>query len=86
MADTTNDGGPAFPTENAMRTGPSSCRYEGITARDYFAAKAIQGLACSEITLWPIGATDSDYPTDALYMARTAYLIADAMLKARDGE
>lgn len=56
----------------------------GMTLRDYFAAKAIQGLACSDQTLWPSGADESDDPTDALFMARTAYMIADAMLKARE--
>ena len=84
-------GGPAFPVSTAEASeghldGPNTWQFPGMTLRDYFAAKAIQGLACSDSTLWPLGATISDDPTDALYMARTAYLIADAMLKARDGE
>jgi len=37
----------------------------------------------SDIAMWPEGAVVSDKPTDAVYMARTAYLIADAMLAAR---
>ena len=55
----------------------------GATLRDYFAAKAMQGLLCRGATLWPFGADESDDPTDALLMARTAYLISDAMLAAR---
>lgn len=76
MMQTIKDGGPAFPAD------PHAVA--GMTLRDYFAAKATQGLACSDMTLWPSGADESDFPTDALFMARTAYLIADAMLAARE--
>jgi len=85
MADTTNDGGPAFPTENAMQTGPSSCRYEGMTMRDYFAAKAMQGDLASQDE--HEGHWMSDASTDDLMeRARFYYRVADAMLKARDGQ
>ena len=70
MPDTINDGGPALPTENAMQTGPSSCRYEGMTMRDYFAAKAMQALIDNDGLF-------SEIPTQA-------YALADAMLKARE--
>lgn len=79
MAGEINNGGPAFPTENAMQTGPSSCRYEGMTLRDYFAAKAMQGLV--ENKMRGILAYGNE-----LEMAKKAYEIADAMLKARDGQ
>ncbi len=75
---TINDGGPAFPPHWDPKTHPS-----GMALRDYFAAKALQGLACSDTTLWPSGADEADDPPDALFMARTAYMIADAMLAAR---
>lgn len=77
-----NNGGPAFPLAE-----PGNCvsASEGMSLRDYFAAKAMQGLAaCLDATLWPNGADESDDPTDALFMARTAYMIADAMLAARE--
>ena len=47
----------------------------GMTLRDYFAAKAMQGLI-----------SDSDWRIDmgALETARAAYHQADAMLKARE--
>lgn len=38
------DGGPAFPTENERPTGNSSYHYQGMSLRDYFAAKAMQGM------------------------------------------
>jgi hypothetical protein len=78
---TINDGGPAFPSLREL--GDIATTDDGMALRDYFAAKALQGLACSDTTLWPSGADEADDPPDALFMARTAYLIADAMLAAR---
>ena len=61
---TTNDGGPAFPAPSIT---------DGMTLRDYFAAKAMQGLcAHPESPDWD----ESD-------IAKSAYDQADAMLKAR---
>ena len=78
---TIDTGGPAFPLQSI---GPEFAPgYAGMTLRDYFAAKAMQGLLCKGATLWPFGADESDDPTDALLMARTAYQIADALLAAR---
>ena len=75
---TIDNGGPAFPVGSGDMRDPT-----GMSLRDYFAAKALQGLVWSDIAMWPEGADVSDKPTDAVYMARTAYLIADAMLDAR---
>lgn len=69
-----NDGGPAFPVNTEMLNGglsPSS----GMSLRDYFATKALQGMCSGEI--WPSDA-------DANRMAEKSYLFADAMLKARE--
>ena len=65
-------GGPAFPTERALPEQRS-----GMTLRDYFAAKAMQGLL-----------SDSDWRQDTTFedTAYAAYEQADAMLKARDYE
>jgi hypothetical protein len=60
----TNTGGPAFPYENRYE-------HEGMTLRDYFAAKAMQTLASYE----------EFEPEQA---AEKAYQYADAMLKARE--
>jgi hypothetical protein len=68
-----NTGGPMFP---APVTKPLENYYPGISIRDYFAAKAMQGLTTTldqtdEEPLWTVIATDS-------------YKLADAMLKARE--
>ena len=60
-----NTGGPAFP-----HSGLGSDA-DGMTLRDYFAAKAMQAL----ITRISMSGGDQ---------ARKAYEIADAMLKARN--
>jgi hypothetical protein len=65
-----NTGGPAFPA-NHFDLGATE---HGMTLRDYFAAKAMQGLV--ENANW------RGMPEDAL--AKEAYKLADAMLKARE--
>ena len=45
---------------------------DGMTLRDYFAAQAMQGMT-----------VDVHIP-DCNYIAKTAYEIADAMMKARE--
>jgi hypothetical protein len=74
MTNNTNTGGPAFPVPYSNESdGPTMMPSEGMTLRDYFAAKAMQGLiACPE--------TDG-YKHD---YAKWAYEYADAMLKARE--
>ena len=68
----TNTGGPAFPVHPSL---PAGAYGEGMTLRDYFAAKAMQGLLSATLTPDTIWSQD-----DA---AETAYNVADAMLKAR---
>jgi len=55
-------GGPAFPVFN----------YEGMTLRDYFAAKVVMGFA------------SYSGRSDETTTARFAYDMADAMIKARE--
>ena len=63
---------PAFPLHNhgAQTLG---LHVTGMSLRDYFAAKAMQGL----VSIDDLDMTPSDY-------ARWAYQQADAMLKARE--
>lgn len=61
----TNTGGPAFPTPGTTYTSPTN----GMTLRDYFAAKAMQAL-------------NYKY-SNGDDVARHAYILADALLKAR---
>lgn len=72
-----NNGGPAFPTDNEKQTGPNTWHHSGMSLRDYFAAKAMQTLLSHEISK-PPGIT-----AEAL-VAAGAYVIADAMLEARE--
>jgi len=70
-----NTGGPAFPFSPS---DDSTIKPQlGMTLRDYFAAKAMQALIAS-----PRGTPDGRDATDQYY-AKNAYIMADAMLKAR---
>ena len=60
-----NDGGPAFPSSIV----DDSLHVPGMTLRDYFAAKAMQGLM--------------QYAYTHADRASVAYKAADAMLKER---
>lgn len=75
MSNTT--GGPAFPTSNGGSPD------DGMTLRDYFAAKAMQALIGTVYTdqgLIPTVHADVD---DHEQLSLRAYDVADAMLKAR---
>lgn len=67
------DGGQAFPHGDMVHGGCT-----GMTLRDYFAAKAMQGLILNEAEDGTIG---SDNVEPAL--AKLSYQIADAMLAER---
>lgn len=68
----TNTGGPAFAQQlECNRDGYAVTG--GMTLRDYFAAKAMQGIM-----------TDPDMTMGADKIAEWAYMQADAMLKARE--
>lgn len=66
-----NNGGPAFPNQG----------YEGLTIRDYFAAKAMASI----VRRWD-GHSFGGGPESPQYkeLAEDAYYIADAMLRARE--
>ncbi len=65
-------GGPAFPIN--ANDSADRCIYTGMTLRDYFAAKALQGMLAEN--------GGGAYANDDV--AEWAYLMADAMLKARE--
>jgi hypothetical protein len=65
---TKDTGGPAFP----CHPGVENSIYDGMTLRDYFAAKAMQAELISGVCL-------DEFP---LHASR-AYKMADAMLEAR---
>lgn len=70
-------GGPAFPTQEYHADGSPSYLTLGMTLRDYFAAKALQGLLADPNAFEP----DEDGPH--MTYARAAYNFADAMMEAR---
>ncbi len=75
MEENIETGGPAFPAPDlGEHDFGQRGAYWGMTLRDYFAAKAMQGF-CSG-SFW--SETDNDD------CASAAYKMADAMLKARE--
>lgn len=66
---TTNTGGSAFPVATEF------WYQHGMTLRDYFAAKAMQGMLAS-CTGWSEGQQER--------LAKCSYAMADEMLKARE--
>ena len=89
MEENIETGGPAFPApELGAQDFGQPWAYPGMTLRDYFAAKAMQGVVSSI-------ATEDDYRrlsghasasglTVSEWIARDAFKQADAMLKARE--
>jgi hypothetical protein len=77
---TTNTGGPAFPYPFYDEKGHCIDGIEGMAMRDYFAAKAMQGLMGRS---W--ADTSGKFPENLHDVwATAAYQMADAMLKARE--
>ena len=69
MAETKDNGGPAFPVEVSTRFPATA----GMSLRDYFAGQALAGFA-----------SDMDVDAAACrYAADRAYRLADAMLAER---
>lgn len=71
-----DNGGAAFPIPNDDRPGAYPAE-PGMTLRDYFAAKAMQGMWASDTSDWSLPAGDEHV------RAASAYRMADAMLKER---
>lgn len=69
-----NNGGPAFPTPDTEVLGGVSVGNPGMSLRDWFAGKALQGMAQWR-QLKEIESQED--------VASTAYSVADAMLAER---
>ena len=72
-----NDEGPEFPlpVEDLQCRSLFESGYWGMTLRDYFAAKAMQGYFASPVAPHRVDADD---------VAKYCYAMADAMLRARE--
>jgi hypothetical protein len=71
---------PAFPrpySEDAFLVDVDYVAQDGMSLRDYFAAKAMQGFL-------QYSATKGIYTPPDNELAKASYDLADAMLKARD--
>jgi hypothetical protein len=73
MSNNINNGGPAFPCDRIPTQEGGMIISDGMTLRDYFAAKALQGLLSH----------NSNGNASDKNIAEWAYSQADAMLRAR---
>ena len=80
---TPTDGGTAFPRPFSEDTYFDYEAQEGMSLRDYFAAKAMQIQMANkkEMNFWA-----SEYSIEEMweFCSRNAYDMADAMIKARE--
>lgn len=73
-------GGPAFPHPDYLAQG-----WQGMTVRDYFAAKAMAAMTSDYERVASIAReSQRQGHTYAAEVALQAYVLADAMLKARE--
>lgn len=73
-------GGSAFPLEGSSKRNAQS----GMTLRDYFAAKAMQGMFANDELLTRYGVMAGENLVDPEFLvSAAAYSLADAMLKER---
>lgn len=100
MSNTPNDGGPAFPMRaHSSSTGEQKAPIYGMTLRDYFAAKAMQGmLASGHFTTAAGDGDDSPWIALSTYdptgekkctvtefcVIEASFRLADAMLAERE--
>lgn len=66
-------GGPAFPVPDSTD--------DGMTLRDYFAAKAMQAIISGNLSSASNG--DTSWTEADMWAPEIAYRVADVMLKAR---
>lgn len=84
-----NDGGPAFPhdvIEVFYDTSKIHNPETGMSLRDYFAAKAMQTILAEKLDRGAYGWDSDDNGTVQKVSAGMAYIMADAMLKARESK
>jgi len=73
---------PAFPCQEILPDGMANLTPQrGMTLRDYFAAKAMQGLIASP--RMPLPAAQGGLNVTDVMVADLSYKMADAMLRAR---
>jgi hypothetical protein len=83
--DEIKNGGPAFPTKHPAQDPRASGFYteDGMTLRDYFAAKAMQSFISASQSGTAFGVS-ADGLQNCANVAIVSYTMADAMLRARE--
>jgi hypothetical protein len=79
------DGGPAFPRIQEVQSTPAGGQYfgpMGMSLRDYFAAKAMASIVAATVGTFDGG--ESEFHAASANTAGQSYIIADAMLAARE--
>lgn len=92
MSNEINTGGSAFPTTQYSQHIRPTGYAQGMTLRDYFAAKAVQAIIAKNPPLTQFemgdgslaGPTDNQLESLSNAVADGAYSYADAMLAARE--
>lgn len=75
------NGGPAFP--HPVPVGAWGDPEQGMSLRDYFAAKALPALLVTPFTWGELGYVPKSGRSNAQHYAAHAYELADAMLAER---
>ena len=81
-----DDGGPAFPCQSEHMGGNvyKVITQGGMTLRDYFAAKAMQGMmSCQDFMNDQVSKLSLSKEEACANVARWSYIAADAMLAER---
>lgn len=88
MSNGKDKGGPAFPRQfsrdDAYGIAHDYDAQEGMTLRDYFAAKAMQAMYANPVLLEVVTSGSVLDGSAGEKVARKSYEIADQMLKARN--
>lgn len=85
-----NTGGPAFPTfQQNMMNGHAIDEMSGMTLRDWYAGKALEGMLAGcmsnpDVIAGMTKIAENHKVSTEAYLAKQAYLCADEMLRARD--
>lgn len=79
-----NDGGPAFPLAVSYNDSCDVYFNMGMTLRDWFAAKAMQGIYACPVQLYRADGTPMPDPLTSADIAKMAYEEADALLAERE--
>lgn len=79
MSTPINNGGPAFPiADTVWSNGQVQCGFNGMSLRDFFAAKALQGILASR-DYTPYRSRLEEIEAGCL--SRAAFMLADACSK-----